>query len=106
MDVVRFGILGAAGIAPGALIKPASKNPEASVVAVASRRPRRARAFAKRHGIPRVYDSYEALIDDAEVDAIYVALPNSLHVLRTARALSAGKHMLCEKPLAANADEA
>jgi len=106
VPVVRFGILGAARIAPAAIVKPARKNPEASIVAVAARQPLRARRFAKKHGIPRIHQSYDALIADTEVDAVYIALPNNLHALWTDRALREGKHVLCEKPLAANADEA
>ena len=67
---------------------------------LATRHRARAEAFAAEHGIPRAYASYEALIDDREVDAVYVPLPNALHVPWSVRALEAGKHVLCEKPLA------
>ncbi|MGO8873800.1 MAG: Gfo/Idh/MocA family protein [Acidimicrobiales bacterium] len=103
---VRFGILGAARIAPAALVRPAASEPEAAVVAVAARDRHRARAFADRHSIPRVVDSYEALVSDPEVTAVYVPLPNSLHAEWTLAALEAGKHVLCEKPFTANAVEA
>jgi len=103
---LRIGILGAARIAPMALLRPAHQVPEASVAAVAARDPARARAFAAKHGIPRVHDSYDALIADRELDAIYNPLPNSHHCEWTIRALRAGKHVLCEKPIAANAAEA
>lgn len=106
VEVVRFEILGAAAIAPAAITKPARKSPAASVVAVAARKPLRARRFAKKHGVPRIHESYDALIADPDVDAVYIALPNSLHALWADRALCEGKHVLCEKPLAANADEA
>ncbi len=105
-NVVRIGLLGAARIAPAALIYPARRIPEVSVVALAARDPARARAFAKKHGIARVHETYDALIDDAEMDAVYNPLPNSLHAVWSIRALKAGKHVLCEKPVASNAEEA
>jgi predicted dehydrogenase len=103
---IRFGILGAARIAPEALIKAAQNVPEAEVVAVAARDPKRAREFAATHNIPRVYATYADLINDSELDAIYNPLPNSLHCEWTIAALRAGKHVLCEKPLSSNAMEA
>ncbi len=103
---LRLGVLGAARIAPPALIRPARSVTEAEVFAVAARDPDRARAFAQRHGIPRVHAHYDDLIADPEIDAIYNPLPNGLHASWTIAALDAGKHVLCEKPLAANADEA
>ncbi|MDB4967026.1 MAG: hypothetical protein JWN44_2715 [Myxococcales bacterium] len=105
-NVIRFGILGAARIAPLALIRPATHVAEARVVAVAARDGARATAFARAHGIPRAHDSYEALLADPEVDAVYNPLPNALHGRWTRAALRAGKHVLCEKPFTANADEA
>src|SRR5258705_10827038 len=99
---LRFGILGAARIAPMALIRPARRVPEASVLAVAARDPDRARRFASRHGIPRVHESYAALLGDPDIDAIYNPLPNALHAPWTIRALEAGKHLLCEKAGAAS----
>lgn len=105
-EKVRLGLLGAARIAPAALIRPARKVSEACVLAIAARDPDRARAFARRHGVPRVHESYEHLIQDPELDAVYIPLPNSLHCEWSIRALRAGKHVLCEKPMASNADEA
>jgi predicted dehydrogenase len=103
---VRFGVLGAARIAPAALVRPARTNPEATVEAVAARDPARAQAFAHRHQIPRVLDTYEAVVSDPEVDAVYVPLPNSLHAGWTLAAMEAGKHVLCEKPFTSNAVQA
>jgi predicted dehydrogenase len=103
---LRFGILGAARIAPMALVRPARETPGATVAAVAARDPARARGFAAKHGIPRVHDSYDALLGDPEIDAVYNPLPNGLHCEWTIRALHAGKHVLCEKPIAANTEEA
>ncbi|GFG85963.1 Gfo/Idh/MocA family protein [Mycolicibacter algericus] len=104
--VLRIGVLGAARITPVALLKPAADNPEVVVSAVAARDAGRARAFAAKHGIGRVHDSYDALIADPEVDAVYNPLPNNLHGRWTRAALAGGKHVLCEKPFTANADEA
>ncbi len=106
MDHVRIGTLGAARITPAALIRPASRESRASVVAVAARDRERARRFADKHGVGRVHDSYRALIDDPEIDAVYVPLPNGLHHRWTLAALEAGKHVLCEKPFTSNAAEA
>jgi predicted dehydrogenase len=103
---LRFGILGAALIAPDALIKPAQIVDDAEVVAIVARDPARAREFAKKHGIARVLNSYDDAINDSAIDVIYNPLPNSLHREWTIRALRAGKHVLCEKPLASNAAEA
>ncbi len=103
---LRIGILGAARIAPNALISPARIVPGVRVTAVAARDPARAARFAAAHQIPQVHASYADLIDDPAIDAIYNPLPNHLHDEWTMRALRAGKHVLCEKPLAANAAEA
>ncbi|WP_369830171.1 Gfo/Idh/MocA family protein, partial [Mycobacterium sp. E1747] len=103
---LRIGVLGAARIAPLALINPARENDEVVVAAVAAREVSRAQAFAAEHGIPRVHDSYEALVADPDLDAIYNPLPNGLHGRWTRAAIAAGKHVLCEKPFSANAAEA
>ena len=103
---LRIGVLGAARIAPLALIGPAKDNPDVVVAAVAARDRSRARAFATKNGIERVHDSYEALIADPDLDAIYNPLPNGLHGKWTRAAIDAGKHVLCEKPFTANAAEA
>jgi predicted dehydrogenase len=103
---VQIGVLGAARIAPPALINPAKENSDVVVAAVAARDVSRAQAFAAKHGIARVHDSYEALLADPDIDAIYNPLPNGLHGKWTRAALAAGKHVLCEKPFTANAAEA
>src|SRR6201991_2858461 len=103
---VRIGILGASGFAPTTLINPARGTDEVVVAAVGARDVSSAQAFAAKHGIARAHGSYEALIDDPDLDAVYVLLPTSFHGRWTRRALAAGKHVLCEKPFTANAAEA
>lgn len=103
---IRFGILGAARIVPDALIKAAHNVPDAEVAAIAARDPMRAREFAASHGIGRVHATYDDVVNDPELDVIYNPLPNSLHCQWTIAALRAGKHVLCEKPIASNAAEA
>ena len=93
-------------ITPPALIKPARLVEDVTVRAVAARDPERARKFADKHGIPTVHTSYEDLLADPEIDAIYNPLPNSLHAPWTLKAIDAGKHVLCEKPFTSNAAEA
>jgi predicted dehydrogenase len=103
---LRIGVLGAARIAPAALIAPARRTDGVVVAAVAARDPARAEAFAARHRIGRVLPSYDALVRDERIDAIYNPLPNGLHAHWTEQSLAAGKHVLCEKPFAANAAQA
>ncbi|KAF1834472.1 oxidoreductase domain-containing protein [Decorospora gaudefroyi] len=105
-DALRFGILGAANIAPVALIIPARSHADVIVVAVAARDRKKAETYAKRWGIPIVHDSYDALINDPSIDCIYNPLPNGLHYRYTLAALKAGKHVLLEKPSLSNAEEA
>ncbi|KAF7969451.1 hypothetical protein HWV62_27289 [Athelia sp. TMB] len=105
---LRFGVLGAANIAPVALIQPASNHPETIVYAVAARDPKKAEAYAKKHGIGKVYSGptgYQSLLDDPNVDAVYNPSPNGLHFEWTMKALAAGKHVLLEKPSADTAEE-
>ena len=106
MAPLRIGILGAARIAPPAVIKPAAAHPDVAVTAIAARDPERARAFATKHAIPTVHPTYDALLADPEIDAVYNPLPNGLHARWTIAALEAGKHVLCEKPFTSNAAEA
>jgi predicted dehydrogenase len=106
MDRVRIGVLSAARITPEALIAPARHLPEALVTAVAARERSHAEAFARENGIPVVHESYEDLVGDPDIDAVYNPLPNSLHARWTLAAIDAGKHVLCEKPLTSNAAEA
>jgi predicted dehydrogenase len=106
MAQIQIGILGAARIAPGALIAPARKVPQVAIAAIAARDPAKAAAFAQKHHIPRVHPTYDALLADPTIDAVYIPLPNGLHGAWTIKALEAGKHVLCEKPFTANAEEA
>ena len=106
MEPVRIGCLGAANIAPNALVRPARSTGAAVVTAIAARDRSKAEAFARKHGIPRVHDSYQAVIDDPEVEAVYIPLPNGLHAQWMLATLAAGKHILCEKPFTANEAEA
>jgi predicted dehydrogenase len=106
MTPLRVGVLGAAKIAPNALIKPARVVTDVEVTAVAARDRAKADAFAGKHGIPTVHASYDALLADPTIDAVYNPLPNGLHGKWTIAALEAGKHVLCEKPFTANAEEA
>jgi xylose dehydrogenase (NAD/NADP) len=95
---VQWGILSTARINTKFLAG-ARLSDKLEVVAVASRTPQNARRYAGHHGIERAYGSYEELLDDPELDAVYISLPNSLHLEWTEKALQAGKHVLCEKPL-------
>jgi predicted dehydrogenase len=103
---VRWGILGTANIALKKVVPAMLRSERSRVVAIASRSEERARMAASALGIPRAYGSYDALLADREVDAIYNPLPNHLHVPWSIRAAEAGKHVLCEKPIAMSASEA
>jgi predicted dehydrogenase len=103
---LRIGTLGAARITVPALIEAAKHVPEVQLVAVAARDAQVAQAYARTHAIPKTHASYEALLADPDIDAIYNPLPNSLHGTWSMRAMRAGKHVLCEKPFASNAAEA
>ena len=95
---LRWGLLSTARI-NRALIPPIRKSRRSQLVAVASRSPEQAEAYARQWGIPRAFGSYQELLADPEIDAIYNPLPNALHAEWTIKALQAGKHVLCEKPL-------
>ena len=103
---IRWGVLSTAGIGVGKVIPAMQRAPNCDVVAIASRDGVRAEAVAGQLGIPRSHDSYEALLGDPDVDAVYIPLPNHLHAEWTLRAAAAGKHVLCEKPLAMNEAQA
>lgn len=103
---VRWGVLGAANIAVAKVIPAMMRSAHSPIVAIASRDEARATAAARNLGVPRAYGSYEELLDDPEVEAIYNPLPNHLHVPWSVRAADAGKHVLCEKPIALSAAEA
>jgi predicted dehydrogenase len=105
MEPLRIGILGAARISGRAIVEPA-KLTGARLVAVAARDAGRAETFAAEHGIERVHASYQDLLDDPEVEAVYNPLANGLHGPWNLKALAAGKHVLTEKPSASNAAEA
>ena len=103
---VRWGILGVAKIAVDKIIPAIQAGSTGTVAAIASRSIDKAKAACLHFGVPRAHGSYEALLADPEVEAIYNPLPNHLHVPWTVRALEAGKHVLCEKPIATSAVEA
>ena len=106
MKKVRWGVLGVAKIATDKVIPAMQLGRFSEVVAIASRDHGRARAAAARLGLATAHGSYEALLADPAVDAIYNPLPNHLHVPWSIKALEAGKHVLCEKPIGLSAAEA
>ena len=103
---IRWGVLGVAAIATKKVIPAMKKGQRTEIVAIASRELSKARDAAAQLGIPNAYGSYEELLADRSVDAIYNPLPNHLHVPWSAKAAEAGKHVLCEKPIALTAKEA
>ena len=102
--MLHWGLLGTARI-NRMVIPPLRASARNRLDAVASRTPRRADEYAREWGIPRALGSYEALLADPAIDAVYIALPNALHALWAVRAVEAGKHVLCEKPLALSVAE-
>jgi len=103
---LRWGVVGCAAIAVNRVMPAILRSSRGTLVAVASRDERKAKETAERFGIEKAYDSYERLLADPDIDAVYIPLPNHLHREWTIRAAQAGKHVLCEKPLALNAREA
>jgi predicted dehydrogenase len=106
VNKVRWGILSTANIGMEKVTPAIMRSPHSEVVAIASRDLSKAQAAAARLGIPKAYGSYEELFADGEIDAIYNPLPNHLHVPMTVAAAKAGKHVLCEKPIALSAAQA
>ena len=106
MNKIRWGILSTAKIAKEKVIPGMQKSSYCSVDAIASRSLAQATSAAASLGIPKAYGSYEALLNDETIDAVYIPLPNHLHVPWTIKALNANKHVLCEKPIALSSDEA
>jgi D-xylose 1-dehydrogenase (NADP+, D-xylono-1,5-lactone-forming) len=102
--ILNWGLLSTAAI-NSAVIPPLRVSQRNRLTAVASREPARADAYAARWGIPRAMGSYEALLSDPDIDVVYISLPNSLHAEWTIKAAQAGKHVLCEKPLALSTGE-
>lgn len=106
MERVKWGIMGTANVARWGMIPGMKKASNCELYAIAGRSLEKAKAFQKEYGFEKAYGSYEELLADPEVTAVYVPLPNDIHVKWVKAALRAGKHVLCEKPLAMNAGEA
>jgi predicted dehydrogenase len=103
---VRVGVLGAARIVSTALLRPSRAVEGLEVVAIAARDPARAARYATKHDIARVHRTYDELLDDPAIDAVYIPLPSALHARWMTAAIEAGKHVLCEKPFTSNAGAA
>lgn len=103
---VRWGIMGCAGIARDCIMPAIMESSNGSIEAIASRGLEKSRALAAQFGVEKSYGSYDELLEDKDVDAVYIPLPNHLHKEWTVKAAEAGKHVLCEKPFALNAWEA
>src|SRR2546421_6574883 len=103
---VRWGVLGVAGIATKKVIPGMQKGERSEIAAIASRNLEKARQSARKLGLPRAYGSYEELLADPQIEAIYNPLPNHLHVPWSIKAAEAGKHVLFDKPIALSAKEA
>src|SRR5687767_4946524 len=106
MKPVKWGIISTANIGMEKVIPGMMKSKDIEIVAISSRKLKSAQAAAAKLGIPKSYGSYEAMLVDPEIEAVYNPLPNHLHVPLTLAAAKAGKHVLCEKPIAITAREA
>src|SRR5262249_25904809 len=106
MTKLRWGVLGAARIATEKVIPAMQRGERSTVVAIGSRDQEKAERAAAALGTARAYGSYDEVLDDPDVDAVYIPLPNHLHLEWTTRAAEAGKHVLCEKPIGMNEAEA
>lgn len=106
MSKVRWGVLSTANIGREKVIPAMQAGMHSVITTIASANKEQAEAIAKQHNIAKVYNSYEALLADADIDAVYIPLPNHLHVPWAIKALQANKHVLCEKPIALSAAEA
>lgn len=105
-EKIRWGVMGTAGIAAGCTIPAMQKTEDCILYAIAGRTIEKAESFKERFGFEKAYAGYDALLEDKDVDAVYIPLPNHIHCEWVIKALNAGKHVLCEKPLAMNAGEA
>ena len=106
MRKIKWGVLGTAGIAKGQTIPGMVHAENCELYAIAGRDMAKAKVYQEEFGFEKAYDSYEALLEDPEVEAVYIPLPNTLHHEWTIKALEAKKHVLCEKPLAPSAEQA
>jgi predicted dehydrogenase len=102
---INWGVLGAAQIATSRTMPALNQSPSATLLAIASRDTEKGRAAAEAHRVPRVYSTYDALLADPDIEAVYVPLPNHLHFEWSVRALEAGKNVLCEKPLCLSVEQ-
>ncbi len=105
MKRLKLGVLSVSAHFTNKVLLPLSKSKQLEIYGIASRSSDKAEAFADKWGIPKAYDSYEALLADPEIEAVYIPLPNHMHLEWIKKAADAGKHIICEKPLTLNADE-
>ncbi len=106
MDKIKFGVLGVSNHLLKRIILPLQQTQYSSIYGIASRDKTKAQSFAKEFGIEKCFDSYETLLADKNINAVYIPLPNHMHKEWVIKAARAGKHVLCEKPLTLNASEA